>query len=405
MKRFISVKFAAIALVAFAVIGQGARGSSAAAQSAGQVPLFQVDATWPQLPNNMATGLVSSVAVDKDDHVWILHRPRVSVPAGKTPAPPVLEFDANGKYLRGWGGQQSDAYEWFDSEHGIYVADNGDIWLGGSSRPGATVCADSLKNMCTRGDDMLLKFTKQGKFLLQIGKRNASTGGHDTKNVHSATDVFVYKNELYVSDGYEGPGAQGDRRVIVFDANTGAYKRMWGAFGNAIKDAKEEPAPPAPEGGRGARGSQPQAPLEPGPQQFTGVVHSIEISKDGFVYVADRANQRIQVFTPDGKYVNQVIINRPGPGKSSAAGLAFSTDPEQKYIYVADMGNSHIVVVDRKTRQSLYHFGNRGAAPGDFQGLHNMAVDSKGNIYTAEVAPGARAQRFVAKGMGAPPAQ
>jgi DNA-binding beta-propeller fold protein YncE len=404
MKRKILVGLVVTLFIVCGIVSQRALGRTAAAQAAKQAPLFQVDPSWPQLPNNMATGLVSSVAVDQKDNVWILHRPRVSVPKGKTPAPPVIQLDANGKYVQGWGGP-SDAYEWPDSEHGIYVDETNSVWIGGSSRPGAGVCADALENKCTRGDDMLLKFTTQGKFIMAIGKRNANTGAKDTQNVHSPTDVFVYKGELYVSDGYEGPGNQGNRRAIVFDANTGAFKRMWGAYGNVPKDAKEAPAPPAPEGGRG-RGAPPvKRQLDPGPDQFTGVVHSLEVSKDGFVYVADRANQRIQVFTPQGKYVNQIFIDRPGDGRSSAAGLGFSTDPEQKYIFVADMGNSHVVVVDRQTRETLYHFGKRGAAPGDFQGLHNMVVDSKGNLYTAEVAPGARAQKFVYKGIGPVPAQ
>jgi DNA-binding beta-propeller fold protein YncE len=134
-------------------------------------------------------------------------------------------------------------------------------------------------------------------------------------------------------------------------------------------------------------------------------VHAVEVSKDGLVYIADRGNRRIQIFTTTGKYVNQVFINRSGPANASAAGIAFSPDPDQKYMYVADYGNSHVVVLDRKSLAVLYQFGARSGRPGDFQGIHNLAVDSKGNLYTAEVAPGSRAQRFAFKGMGAAPAQ
>ena len=245
---------------------------------------------------------------------------------------------------------------------------------------------------------MLLKFDNKGKFLLQIGGRTASKGNADTKTVHQSADVFVWPktNEAFVADGY------GNRRVIVFDADTGAFKRMWGAFGNAPIDV-----PPAPRGGGagganagGGRGATPALDTEGnGSQQFGGPVHAVKVSNDGLVYVADRPNRRVQVFTPDGKYVTQAFINRSGPSPQSAAGLAFSPDEPQQFLYVADYGNSHIAVLDRKSLQLLYQFGQRSEKPGDFQGLHHLAIDSKGNLYTGEVAPGARAQRFVFKGL------
>jgi hypothetical protein len=403
-----------------------------AASGAKQVPTFQVDASWPQLPNNWGMGVVSSVAVDQRDHVWILHRPRVGVPAGKMPAPAVLEFDDKGQYVQGWGGP-ADGFEWPDSEHGIYVDDKDSVWIGGSSRKGAAVCQGGT---CSRGDDMLLKFTTKGKFIRAIGKRDQSTGPKDPNNVHAATDVFVYRktNELFVSDGYEGPGQQGNCRVVVFDSETGAFKRFWGAFGKAPECDPNSPqrreaggrgrgaaaapsvpaAPAAPAAASnaeaqtrgGGRGRGQQEPLEtegPGSQQFS-IVHGIEISNDGQVYVADRQHRRIQVFDLSGKYLTQVFVNRSGPADASAAGLAFSPDRDQRFMYVADFGNSRVVVVDRRTLDVLDQFGERSAKPGDFQGIHNIAVDSKGNLYTAEVAPGNRAQRFVFKGLAALPA-
>jgi DNA-binding beta-propeller fold protein YncE len=400
MKRNGLVGLAAVVmLVAAVATTQRVLGQSAVAGKVGSVPLFEVDPSWPKLPNNWVMGLVSSVAVDSRDHVWILHRPRV-VPAEKRKdaAPPVLEFDANGKFVQAWGGPAA-GIEWPDSEHGIYVDDKDGIWIGGSSRKGAGVCEGGK---CARNDDMLTKFTAQGKFVMQIGHRDQGTGSKDQKNVHAATDVFVYRktNELFVSDGYQGPGPQGNCRVVVFDANTGAFKRYFGAFGNAPQcDATAE------EGdGGGGRGAAPALETTgPGPKQFASV-HGIELSNDGLVYVADRGNRRIQIFDLSGNYIDQVFINRAGPNAQSAAGLAFSTDPDQKFMYVADYGNSHIVVVDRKSLKVLYQFGVRSAKPGDFQGIHNIAVDSKGNLYTAEVAPGARAQRFVFKGLGTAPA-
>jgi DNA-binding beta-propeller fold protein YncE len=395
MKRSVLIRLAALALVLAGVAPWPAHGQAGNAGT-GTVPLFEVDPAWPKLPNGWVMGLVSSVAVDQRDHVWILHRPRVVAADKRTSAAPaVLEFDANGRFVQGWGGP-ADGVEWPDAEHGIYVDDANGVWIGGSARTGAAVCEAGT---CTRNDDMLTKFTAQGQFVMQIGRRDQSTGPRDTRNVHAATDVFVYRktNELFVSDGYQGPGAQGNCRVVVFDATTGAFKRSFGAFANSPQcDSATAEGDGA---GRGA--AQAPGPQGRGPAQF-GTVHGIELSNDGLVYVADRGNHRIQVFDLNGKYIDQVFINRADA--QSAAGLAFSTDPDQTFMYVADYGNSHIVVVDRKTLTVRYQFGARSAKPGDFQGIHNIAVDSKGNLYTAEVAPGARAQRFVFKGMGPVPA-
>jgi hypothetical protein len=311
----------------------------------------------------------------------------------------VLEFNETGAFVQGWGGS-GDSYEWPDAEHGIYVDDQKNVWIGGSSRSGAGVC----EPRCSRGDDMLLKFTKQGKFLLQIGRRDRSTGTNDTSNVHAATDVFVHRqtNELFVSDGYEGPAQQGNCRVVVFDAGSGLFKRAWGAFGNAPACLPDSPARAQAGSGPGPAQRAAFDTDGPGPQQFS-TVHGIEVSRDGLVYVADRQNRRIQVFTLEGKYVSQVFINRRGPSEMSAAGIAFSHDPEQRFMYVADYGNSHVVVVERKGLKALYQFGDRSAASGNFQGIHNLAVDSRGNLYTAEVAPGNRAQRFAFKGLSSLP--
>jgi hypothetical protein len=340
-----------------------------------RMPIFEVDVSWPSLPNNWVMGIVSSVNVDRHDHVWILQRPR-SVPDNvkARAAPPVLEFDASGKFLNAWGGP-GQGYDWPLTEHGITVDYKDVVWIGGSGV----------------SDDMLLKFTTQGRFLKQFGAKGQSHGNFDQVNVNRSADVFVYQktNEAFVADGY------GNRRVIVLDAETGAFKRMWGAFGSAPDNAPPSVAaggPPAP----------PQLDTDgPGPQTFGNPVHAIKISNDGLVYVADRSNRRVQVFTPDGKYVTQVFINRAGPSNSSAAGLGFSPDAQQQFLYVADLGNSHVVVLNRKTLQVLYQFGGRGTRPGDFQTLHHLAVDSKGNLYTAEVNPGNRAQRFLFKGLSA----
>src|SRR5688572_14845561 len=349
------------------------------AQSGPEVPVFEPDPAWPpKLPNNWVLGQTPGIAVDRHDHIWVLHRPRTVPDAQRAQAaPPLLEFDADGKFLRGWGGPGA-GFDWPDSEHGVFVDHKDNVWIGGSS-PTST-------SLTKRSDDMLLKFTKDGKFLLQIGGPDKSGGNADTKSVNKPADAFVFQktNELYVADGY------GNRRVLVLDPETGAFKRMWGAFGNAPVDA--QPA-------SGGRGAAPFLVEGPGPDQFASPTHAVKVSNDDLVYVADRQNRRLQVFSPAGKYISQTFINRTGPANGSVAGIAFSPDREQRFVYLADYGNSHIVVMDRKSLTILYQFGTRSAAAGDFQGIHHLAANSKGDLVAVEVAPGNRIQRFRFKGL------
>ena len=329
-----------------------------------KAPVFRPDPSWPSIPNNWVFGEVSSIAVDSQDHVWIIHRPN-TIPADQKSkaAPPVVEFDASGKYITSWGGPAA-GYDWPEREHGIYVDPSNFVWIGGNNGYGTPLPPGD-------SDDMLLKFTSAGKFVLQIGHRNSSGGNADTKNVHQAADAFLNPaaNEIFVADGYA------NQRVIVFDAATGAFRRMWGAFGNKPEAAAPAAGPASADG----------------PSQF-GLVHSIKVSKDGLVYVADRANHRIQVFTADGKYRTQKFIGTTG---QTAAGLAFSPDAGQQFLYVADLADSQIVVLDRKTLDVVTTFGRPGNAPGEFGTLHHMAADSKGNLYTAEIGRGRRAQKLV----------
>jgi hypothetical protein len=338
-------------------------------------------------------GVVSAVDVDKDDNVWILHRP-LDVPEDQKNrvAPPVLQFDSTGKFLQAWGGPNKD-YVWPRREHALYVDDKDNVWIAGTWRPQGgpgTGRADE--------DDTVLKLTTTGKLVMQIGAPGASRGATDTRNTYGAADLFVYHktNELIVAD-------EGNLRVMVFDADTGAFKRMWAAFGRPPVDPPRGGGP-APEP---VAGAPPKPVLDtegPGPPQW-GNTHGARVSNDGLLYVADRANRRVQVFTLDGKYVNQMFINRAGPGEVSASGLEFSADPEQRFLYVSDFGNEHLVVVERKSLEVQYQFGKEGTAPGDFRGIHYLAVDSRGNLYVTEVAPGNRLQKFLFKGLATPPTQ
>jgi DNA-binding beta-propeller fold protein YncE len=345
-----------------------------------EVPKFEVDPSWPTIPNGWVFGWVSSASVDNQDHVWVLQRPGTLRPEEKAKAaPPVLEFDATGKFIQGWGGPGAD-YEWPQTEHGIYLDPKGFVWIGGSGDK----------------DNQLLKFTKSGKFVMQIGHRGQSKGNKDTANLGSPADVWLHSktNELFVADGY------GNRRVIVFNPDTGAFKRMWGAFGNPPSDEPAGTAAPQVEG-------------PDGPPQFVQPVHAARVSNDELVYVSDRGGKRVQVFTIDGKFVKQVFIGREckapecGNGQT-AASTAFSPDPAQRFLYVGNRSQARVMILDRKTLEILGSFGRPGSAPGEFGTLHHMAVDGKGNLYVTEVTPlqpvNRRIQKFVFKGMSSSPA-
>ena len=367
------------ASIAGLIIGQSSFTPAAPAQGAekqaGGIPTFELDRSWPKVPDKWKLGDASSVAVDEQDHVWVLHRPR-TLPADQIAkaAPPVLEFDPAGNFVQAWGGS-GEGYEWPEREHGIFVDSKGDVWIGGNNCP-----ARNLPGLKPVSDDQILKFTKAGKFVIQLGHSSKSGGNADTKNFHEPADVWVYPktNEAFIADGY------GNHRLIVLDGDTGAFKRMWGAFGNQPADNDVCPSSDTP-----IAKHQPEP--GPGPQQFD-IVHTVRVSNDGLVYVGDRENKRVQVFTLDGKYMNQVV-RRSGPG--FAGGLAFSADPQQEFLYV--MGNADISVLNRKTLEVLGTFGGDSKDGGG----HHIASDSKGNIYVARTNRGLR--KWVFKGLSPAP--
>jgi len=333
------------------------------------LPMFDVDRAWPKVPAKWKLGDASSFAVDAQDNVWLLNRPRTLKPdQAAMAAPPVVVFDTAGNFIKAWGGA-STGYEWPEREHGIHLDYKGFVWISGNNCP-----TNGLPGLKRVADDQLLKFTQDGKFVMQLGHSNQSKGNADTRNVHRAADVWVYPrtNELFVADGY------GNHRVAVFDADSGAFKRMWGAFANKpVDDDHCEVVTPKsfPEG--------------PGPQNFS-IVHAIRVAKDGMVYVADRENRRVQMFTADGKFVKQLVKT----DTTFARDLALSPDPEQQFLYVGN--GPDIVVVDRKT---LGPVGSIKVA-GMIGGGHQIATDSKGNIYVAQTTAGL--QKLAFKGMSQP---
>jgi hypothetical protein len=411
-----------VALIGLAVTERALEQEAQAQAKSAQVPIFEVDPFWPKPMNNWVFGQTIGLGIDEKDQVWIIHRGndpgnldatefahppmpaagaagaaggRGGAPAAGAagrggapqagyyqpspnqvseccdPAPPVVAFDQGGNVVHSWGGPSLHP-DWPESNHGIIVDQKGIVWIGGNGGP----------------DSHILKFTREGKFVSMFGKKGARmvdgkavANSNDMDNFGRVAKIFIdpKNNEAYVADGYF------NRRVAVIDMDSGKIKRYWGAYGNKPDDT------PTPR-------YDPKAPLI---QQFRTPVHCAELSSDGFVYVCDRPNDRIQVFTREGKFVKEKQIFPETLSDGSVWDIAFSRDPQQRWLYLADGANEHVYILDRNSLEIVSQFGVGGRGPGQFRGVHSIAVDSKGNIYTTETYTGKRLQKFVFKGMGA----
>jgi DNA-binding beta-propeller fold protein YncE len=373
-KRNLILGGALVTLVVGLGIGQAA--IEARAGAAVMAPRFEVDPMWPKpLPSPWVLGSAIGVGVDSRDHVFVIHRrdsfnERTEIgaatdpPTGECciPAPNILEFDPEGNLVNSWGGP-GEGYEWPTSNHGITIDPKDNVWIGGNGAQ----------------DSHILKFSRDGRFLMQIGRAGQPVNSNSTEHFGRVAKISFDRtgDEAYVSDGYT------NKRVAVLDANTGAFKRYWGAYGNRPEDV---------DLGR----YNPDAPL---PQQFRNPVHCAEPSNDGFVYVCDRPNNRIQVFRADGTFVTEKIIAPRTLGDGAVWDLAFSRDPQQRFIYLADGKNMKIYIIERESMEVLTSFGAGGRQPGQFFAVHSIATDSKGNIYTTETYEGKRVQKFTFKGL------
>ena len=362
------------------------------------IPTYRIDPSWPKpLPQNGILGYVKTVVLDKNDHIWVLHFPGTisQDERGLTHNPPlstccvpaasVLEFDEKGNLLKGWGGPGYTA-DWPSAEEGLWVEKSGNFWITGSWRSGAYVRRPEddpgiLPGLERRPwDRQALKFSKDGKLLLKIGRlSNEPLDNRNTDFLGGVSSIQVDESahEVYLADGYL------NSRIVVYDADKGVFKRGWGAYGIPLQDIENKGPEVAYD------------PAAPPSKQFRGPVVGLQLSTDGLLYFADRGNNRIQVFTKQGKFLKEFSVAPKTLGQGAPTALAFSQDPKQKYLFVGDGSNNVIWILNREDGAVLGKFGHRGPYAGQFDNLHSIAVDSRGNLYTGEDKYNNRLQKFV----------
>jgi sugar lactone lactonase YvrE len=345
--------------------------------AAAKAPTFAVDPSWPlEMPNTWILGAVTGVFVDAKQHVWVTHLPETLTeeetsvqqkpPIGTccVAAPPVVEFDAQGKVVQGWGqGSMDDTSNWPRNPHGIFVDHNDFVWIG------------------TYMHHRVMKFTRDGKLVMTIGQYDKNAGSNDTTLLGGPSGIWVdpRTNEVYISDGYR------NRRVIVFEGATGKYLRHWGAYGERPDDSERFDPKTMVNGAL--------------PKQFS-TPHGITGSKDGRIYLADRRGNRIQVFDHQGKFLAEKVIAPATLASGSAFVPVLSPDPQEQWLYVADGTNHKVWILRRSDLEIVGEFGRGGRQVGQMLRPHGMSVDAQGNLYVGEASTGRRVQKFTAQRAG-----
>jgi hypothetical protein len=358
-----------------------------AAAQTNYAPRYKVDASWPKpLPNEWIMGQVAGLTVDKHDHIWVLQRPRrqtkeelgaeqnpqIAMCCRTTPA--VLVFDTEGNLLKSWGGP-GFVPDWPELEHSIWVDGKDNVWIAGEGP----------------ADRHVLKFNNDGKQLLEIGHPTDEAKSNQNTAIlgkPAGLDVDDAAREIYIADGYL------NNRVVVYDSETGAFKRGWGAYGISLSEITN-PSYTVAEGYAPVPGALTSYdPKAPPSKQFGRFVHCVRRSNDGLVYVCDRGNNRIQVFTKAGKFVKEFFVRPETLFAGSTWTITMSHDAKQKYLLVADGTNNVVWVLERDSGKIVSSFGRSGRQAGEFHWVHQASMDSKGNYYTGEVDNAKRIQKF-----------
>jgi len=382
-------------------VALGAAGLTAmiqAQQRPAAPPRYRVDPFWPKpLPNKWSMQQIVDIYVDRDDHVWVLNRRVDARPDELTAAtnpprgeccilgPEVLEFDPDGNVVNAWGGP---GYHpgWPGRLQTIAVDRQKNVWMSGTT-PG----------------DSIIEFSRDGKFVRDFGHRGPKVPADQVKQDNQQTAIFPPgigsfeldedAREIFIADGFL------NKRILVYDMDTGAFKRGWGGHGVPLGGIDNNPTPDYDVSG-------------PPPDQmpFAPAIHCVHFSRDGLVYVCERGSDRVQVFTKQGKFVRQWFVhpstqsrgaNCGGPWSMTAAPcgtvyhLALSADPQQRHVFVADGTNNMVWIYNRTDGTLAGSFGGNGRYAGQLHWIDAVAVDSKGNVYTGEVEDGKRIQKFV----------
>lgn len=369
MKRIHLISLGFLLFILQTGCGSEAGDESNSSPGNGSVPSFSVDPTWPlELPNNWILGSVTGVFVDQKEHIWITHLPETLTaeetsavqdpPIGTccAPAPVVIEFDQAGQVVQAWGDSSQDVEDFPRNPHGIFVDHNDFVWVG------------SYRH------HRVMKFTRSGDVVLVLGEYDQNAGSNDKHLLGGPAGIWVdpATNEAYIADGYR------NRRVVVYDGESGKYLRHWGAYGE-IPDDEYDYGDRNPEG--------------PPVRQFS-TVHGILGTNDGLIYVADRRGNRIQVFRQNGEFVMEKIIAPRTLASGSAFVFALSPDEAQKWLYMADGTNHKVWILERETLEIIGEFGRGGRQVGQFLRPHGMSADSEGNLYVGEASTGRRVQKF-----------
>ncbi len=356
------------------------------------IPRFVVDAAWPDLPDDLMLGQIPGLAVDGEDNIWVLQRPNSlgfsdtglaqdpPIAACCRPAPHVMTFAQGGELLNAWGGPDlapeiDGEPQWPSNVHGLYVDEEGSVWIGGNGD----------------GDHVVLNFTGEGEFIRAIGERGETRGNFDRETLGNPADIAYNPEdgEILVADGYI------NKRIIGFDEE-GAFTRFWGAYGASPDDETRAGSFDQSQASSNADGG-----ADPESQTFGDIVHCLVEGPDGRLYVCDRRNNRLQVFetNEDGEtvFIQDIVVAPETGGTRTVSDVAFS--PDEEFMYVSDMMNGQIWILDAKTYEFLGAVGRNGRYPGEFIWLHSIVVDGDGNLYTSEVSTGRRVQKFVFTGV------